>query len=151
MRSVLSLLRTRAGSQTKVAGARCRRSRHRPMLDRLEERMLLSTADGNGPVVTGLYEQINQATGTASLVVDFDGPLNARLASNVADYQVTRVGPVDPEIVTRSGPATPIINASYSEFVERGAVVSSVALRLARPLAAGTFYRVWINGYQAVD
>ncbi len=116
------------------------------MLDRLEERMLLSTADGNGPVVTGLYEQINQATGTASLVVDFDGPLNARLASNVADYQVTRVGPVDPEIVTRSGPATPIINASYSEFVERGAVVSSVALRLARPLAAGTFYRVWING-----
>ncbi len=108
--------------------------------------MLLSTADGNGPVVTGLFEQINPATGTASLVVDFDGPLNVLLASNAADYQVTKVGALNPEIVTQSGPATPILNASYSQFVSGGAVVSAVALRLARPLASGAFYRVWING-----
>ncbi len=97
MQSLLSLLRTRLGRQTNGAGARCRRSRHHPLLDRLEERILLATADGNGPVVTGLYEEMNQ--GTAKLVVDFDGPLNVRLASNVADYMMPSQLPGPPDLL----------------------------------------------------
>ena len=48
-------------------------SRFQPRCEAMEERMLLSYANGNGPVVTS----INETPGSNQLVVAFDGPLNA--------------------------------------------------------------------------
>ena len=110
----------------------------RPLLERMEGRLLLSYADGNGPVVTDLTEQ--PARNSAALVVSFDGPLNSTTAQNPANYQVNALAPGTPEFVTRDGPSVLIRSASYN------AGTHQVTLSLARPLAPGTFYRIWING-----
>lgn len=102
----------------------------------MEERLALSTADGNGPVVQGLSEP----TSPSALVVSFDGPLNAKLAQDTANYRVNRVGPGNHQFVTTNGPADPVISAVYN------AVTDQVTLELARPLRAGTSYRLFING-----
>ena len=44
----------------------------RPQLEQLESLLLLSFADGNGPVVTG----DDRPAGSNQLVITFDGPLN---------------------------------------------------------------------------
>ena len=104
----------------------------------MEERKLLSFADGNGPVVTGLSEQT--VSGNATLIVSFDGPLNAGTAEVPSNYAVNRAPAGNPEVVTRLGPAVPIRAVSYL------AATDQVAITLAHPLASGVFYRVWING-----
>ena len=86
-------------------GPRGRRS-FRPCSEPMERRQLLSFADGNGPVVTGLIETLGQ--GGASLVVSFDGPLNPGLAQQVSNYRVNRYPVASPEVVTTNGPADPI-------------------------------------------
>ena len=110
----------------------------RPLLERMEGRLLLSYADGNGPVVTDLTEQ--PASNNAALVVSFDGPMNSPTAQNPANYRVNALAPGTPEFVTRDGPSVLIRSASYN------ASTHQVTLSLARPLAPGAFYRIWING-----
>ena len=109
-----------------------------PLPEPLERRQLLSFADGNGPVVTSLTEEFGQ--GSASLVVSFDGPLNSALAQQVSNYSVSRFPPSIPEVVTTVGPADPIRAANYNAGTDQ------VTLTLARALATGVNYRVWING-----
>ncbi len=104
----------------------------------MEERKLLSFADGNGPVVTGLSEQT--VSGNATLIVSFDGPLNAGTAQVPSNFAVNRAPAGNPEVVTRSGSAVPIRAVSYL------AATDQVAITLAHPLASGVFYRVFING-----
>ena len=115
---------------------RCARG-FQPKAESLEDRMLLSYADGNGPVVTSVVARIGKAS---TIVVSFDGPLNQSLAQNTSEYQVNGLAPGNPEIVTKSGPADRIVSASYN------ASTMQVTLSLAKPLKAGTFYRVFING-----
>ncbi|MDR3632971.1 MAG: hypothetical protein P4L84_03990 [Isosphaeraceae bacterium] len=114
------------------------RKSFRPRTERLESRQLLSYADGNGPVVTSITAQ--RAQFSATVVVSFDGPLDQALAQNTANYQVNALAPGNPEVVTRSGPADRVVSALYNTSTNQ------VTLTLARPLATGTFYRLWING-----
>ena len=109
----------------------------------MEERKLLSFADGNGPVVTGLSEQT--VSGQATLIVSFDGPLNPGTAEVPSNYTVNRCRRFILEVVTRSGPAVPICAVTYN------AATHQVAITLAHPLASGVFYRVWINGSPVRD
>ncbi len=97
--------------------------------------MLLSFADGNGAVVTQLYEQ-----SATALVIKFDGPLNPTQAADPGEYQVNGLTGANPEIVSRSGPSLQITGASYDASNDQ------VTLSLAHPMAPGVFYRVWING-----
>ncbi len=109
--------------------------RFQPKAEGLEERKLLSEADGNGPVVTNLV-----ATSNRTIVVSFDGPMNASLAQSVGEYQVNGLTSSNPEFITKSGPVDRILNATYN------ATSQQVTLTLAKPLKAATFYRVFING-----
>ena len=112
-------------------------ARFQPRAESLEDRKLLSYADGNGPVVTSLIARIGRAS---TIVVSFDGPLDQSLAQKASEYQVNALAPGNPEIVTKSGRPDRVVAASYN------ASTMQVTLSLAKPLRAGTFYRVYING-----
>jgi len=101
--------------------------------------MLLSFADGNGPVVTALTE----IPGSKQLIITFDGPLNPGPAEDLANYQIAR-SPANPELITSNGPAVKIVSANYSDT---GA--SQVTLTLKTSLKPSVFYRVFINGAPA--
>ena len=98
------------------------------------DRSASSTADGNGPVLTG----ITSTPGSRSLVLTFDGPLISSTATDLANYRITAPGFGNPEMVTSSGLALKILNAEYGD--------GQVTLTLARPLRQGTFYRIFVNG-----
>jgi hypothetical protein len=98
--------------------------------------MLLSFADGNGPVVTALTE----IPGSQQLIITFDAPLNPGPAEDLANYQIAR-SPANLELITSSGPAVKIVSANYSDT---GA--SQVTLTLKTSLKPGMFYRIFING-----
>ena len=132
------------------ATARARRSstqRLRPMIEGLEQRLVLSSADGNGPVVTALTSLPN----TNQLVISFDGPLTTGPAADIANYQVTK-STSDPELITQTGALDPVISAVYSPVtsaVYSDSSGSQVTLTLQDGLASGKFYRIWINGTPA--
>ena len=128
------LLSRREASKTRHPGLRS--SSIRPELEQLEPVMLLSFADGNGPVVQALTE----VPGSTKLVITFDGPLNPGPASASSNYQVTKALP-NPELVSSRGAGLAIVSASYSD-----ASASQVTLTLKRALQPGVFYRVFING-----
>ena len=104
----------------------------------MECRVLLSYADGNGPVVTGLVEPLGH--GRSSIVISFDGPLNSTQAVDAANYRVNLLAQGNTEIVSKPGAADPVVSARYD------AAMQQVTLNLARPLAPGQCYRVWVNG-----
>ena len=83
MQSLQSDIRIRRGDRRDSNHQR--RSSFRPSSETMEPRLLLSFADGNGPVVTSLIETLGQ--GGASLVVSFDGPLNPGLAQRGFELQ----------------------------------------------------------------
>ncbi len=76
----------------RTAGLDRRASRRslRPDIELLEARLVLSFADGNGPVVTAL----TALPKTNQLVITFDGPLSTSSPfdppADVANYQVAR-------------------------------------------------------------
>ena len=111
----------------------------RPRLELLERLLLLSFADGNGPVVTAITE----ASGGKQLVVTFDGPLTPGPAQDLANYQVTKAL-ANPKLITKSGPADVILSASFSDQS-----TSQVTLTLKKSLKPEVFYRVFINGTPA--
>lgn len=117
---------------------RATRRTHRPGFERMEGRRLLSAADGGGPVVTSLIEMAGH--GAAQIVIRFDGPLDAAKAENAANYGVALPGGPNHEFVTSSAGSIAVRSASYNDATHE------VTLTLARPLAAGQYYRVWING-----
>jgi len=108
-------------------------------LEQLESLLLLSFADGNGPVVTAVTE----VAGSKQLVITFDGPLNPTPAQDASNYQITKAL-ANPELVTKSGAAVAIISASYSDTS-----ASQVTLNLSTNLKPGVFYRIFINGTPA--
>ena len=114
-------------------------AKYRPQVEQLESLLLLSFADGNGPVVTG----ITGLPGSNQLVIRFDGPLSPGPAPDVANYQVTKAL-ANPELVTKSGPRDPVIAASYNV-----SPTPRVTLTLRKNLTPGTVYRIWINGTPA--
>ncbi len=99
----------------------------RPRLEPLESLVLLSFADGNGPVVTAITE----VPGSKQLVITFDGPLNPGPAQNASNYQVTKAL-ANPELVTKSGATDRIIATSYSDTS-----ASQVTLTLKSSLKPG--------------
>lgn len=107
----------------------------------MEGRMLLSTASGNGPVVTA----INEMPGGNQLVIKFDGPLASARATDVANYQVTKAL-ANPKLVTSSGASIKVRSANY---IDVGASESQITLTLKNSLKAGVFYRIVINGTPA--
>jgi hypothetical protein len=122
---------------------RARRSstqRLRPIVEGLEQRLVLTYANGNGPVVTALTALPN----TNQLVISFDGRLTAGPAADIANYQVAK-STSDPELITQTGTLDPVISAVYSDS-SGSQVGSQVTLTLQDGLASGTFYRIWING-----
>lgn len=100
---------------------------------------MLSSADGNGPVLTG----ITSTPGSKSLVLTFDGPLVASTATDLANYRITAPNGRNPEVVTKSGPRLRVVAAEYGDI---STTSSQVTLTLARPLQKGTFYRIFVNG-----
>lgn len=127
---------------------RIRSPRHfRPRLEAFEERLVPSSADGSGPVVTGL----TSTPGSLSLVVTFDGPLALPATATLASqFQINRLVPgVNPEQITTTGASVPILSASYSSTASvstTGPSASQVTLTLASRLTSGVFYRLFING-----
>jgi hypothetical protein len=111
----------------------------RPLLEALEERRVLSSADGNGPVLTA----ITSTPGSRSLVLTFDGPLLSSTATDLTNYRVTAPNGGNPEVVTSSGPRLRVVAAQYGDI---SASSSQVTLTLARPLQLATFYRIFVNG-----
>ena len=103
------------------------------------ERRVLSTADGNGPVLTA----ITSTPGSSSLVLTFDGPLLSSTATDLTNYRVTAPNGGNPEVVTSSGPSLRVVAAQYGDISPTS---SQVTLTLARPLQPTTFYRIFING-----
>lgn len=99
----------------------------RPQLEELESRLVPSSLDGNGPVVTGLSE----APGSAALIISFDGPLNLSAtltAQQLAFFQVNQLAPgVSPELITTTGADVPIISGTYHSI---GLFSSQVTLTL---------------------
>lgn len=132
-----TLGRVRVGMR-RQSSRRCRTA-HRPRLEPLEERRVLSSADGNGPVLTA----ITSTPGSASLVLTFDGPLQAGTATDLANYRVTAPNGGNPQVVTSSGPPLRVVAAEYGQV---SSTSSQVTLTLARPLRQGIFYRIFING-----
>jgi hypothetical protein len=104
----------------------------------MEERLLLSYADGNGPVVTNLAEQ--NAGGHSYIIISFDGPLNPTSAQNTSNYRVNALAPGSIENVTTAGPANRVLS------VQLDATGQVVTLALASPLPAGLCERVVVNG-----
>ncbi|MFM7290237.1 MAG: hypothetical protein ACKO6B_03275 [Planctomycetia bacterium] len=111
----------------------------RPLLERLEQRQVFSSSDGNGPVLTA----ITSTPGKSSLVLTFDGPLLSNTATDLSNYRITAPNGGNPEVVTSSGPPLRVVAA---EYVDISTTSSQVTLTLARPLQQGTFYRIFING-----
>lgn len=101
----------------------------------LEERRLLSFADGNGAVVTSLTAPTNR-----TIVITFDGPLNASQAQNPGYFAVNGLSSASPELITQPGKAIRVVAANYNPSTHQ------VGLILAQPLKPSTFYRVFING-----
>ncbi|WP_145951954.1 hypothetical protein [Paludisphaera borealis] len=99
---------------------------------------MLSFADGNGAVVTGLVEPIDR--GRSSIVISFDGPLNPTQAVDPSYYRVNALAPGNIEVVTKPGAVDPIRSVRYD------AATQQVTLNLAHPLATGQCYRVWVDG-----
>ena len=110
----------------------------RPRAEQMEDRLLLATADGTGPVVVGLTQR--PVPGGAALVVSFDGPLDPALAQDPAHYRVEAFGDGRPEFVTEGGASIVPRSARYDAGTNR------VTLRLARPLRPGVFHRIEISG-----
>ena len=110
-----------------------------PLVEPLEERRVLSSADGNGPVLTA----ITSTPGSRSLVLTFDGPLLSSTATDLTSYRVTAPNGGNPEVVTSSGPSLRVVAAQYGDISPTS---SQVTLTLARPLQPTTFYRIFING-----
>jgi len=129
--------RLRVSGRPHPAGRR--RADARLRLESLEQRLAFSSADGSGPVLTGM----TSIPGSRSLVLTFDGPLLASTATDLANYSITAPSGVNPALVTSSGPALRIVTARYGDVSPTS---SRVTLTLARPLAQGIFYRVFING-----
>lgn len=127
----------------RVAGRRQATCRRRPgfgpRLEALEERMVFSSADGSGPVLTA----IASTPGSRSLVLTFDGPLVSSTATDLANYRITAPNGGNPAVVTSSGPPLRVVAAQYGDISPTS---SRVTLTLARPLQQGTFYRIFING-----
>lgn len=113
--------------------------RYRLQLERLEIRLALSTADGNGPVLTSITSE----PGSRSLVLAFDGPLRSGPATDLANYRITAPSGANPMLVTSSGPVLRVVAAQYNDV---SATCSQVTLTLARSLRQATFYRIFING-----
>ena len=127
----------------KVGGNSVRRVRL--LLEELETRLVLSTADGNGPVVTALTE----ALGSPALTVTFDGPLalpiGALSVQDLANFQVNQLASgVNPELITTTGAPAQILSGVYTNTPS-----SQVTLTLANPLATNVFNRIFINGTPA--
>jgi hypothetical protein len=125
-----------------VRGWRCSARRgqaFRPWLEPLEERRVLSSANGNGPVLTA----ITSMPGNPSLVLTFDGPLLSSTATDLTNYQVTAPSGRNPEVVTSSGPRLRVVAAEYGDI---SSTSSQITLTLARPLKLNIFYRIFING-----
>ncbi len=81
---------------------------NRPVLERLELRQLLSTADGNGPVVTGLAERV--VHGVAAVIVTFDGPkynVEFHAARRPAEHQMNIYTPE--EVAAEAVPTTDVV------------------------------------------
>jgi hypothetical protein len=110
-------------------------------LEYLETRIAPSFADGNGAVITSLVQQDSGAT----LVIAFDGPLNAnpvnpaQSPTNTANYSV-QVPAGNSEVVTSSTSSVSVVSASYKNSTNQ------VTLTLGSALTQGQFYRVFING-----
>lgn len=119
--------------------ARQYQSAFRPLLEPLEERRVLSSADGNGPVLTA----ITSTPGSRSLVLTFDGPLLSSTATDLTNYRVTAPNGGNPQVITSSGPPLRVVAAEYGDISPAS---SQVTLTLARPLRLATFYRISING-----
>jgi len=107
----------------------------------LETRIVPSYADGNGAVITSVTELNNGA----SLVITFDGPLNAsptnpaQSPTNTANYKV-EVPASNPEIITSNLSAVAISSASYNSGTNQ------VTLNLGSNLTQGLSYRIFVNG-----
>jgi len=110
-----------------------------PLLERLEQRQVFSSSDGNGPVLTA----ITSTPGSSSLVLTFDGPLLSNTATELSNYRITAPSGGNPEVVTSSGPPLRVVAAEYGDI---STTSSQVTLTLGRPLQQGTFYRIFING-----
>jgi hypothetical protein len=111
----------------------------RPLLERLEQRQVFSSSDGNGPVLTA----ITSTPGRSAIVLTFDGPLLSNTATDLSNYRITAPNGGNPEVVTSSGPPLRVVAAAYGDI---STTSSQVTLTLARPLQQGTFYRIFING-----
>ena len=125
-------------------GARAKSPRHRqpafrPLVEPLEERRVLSSSDGNGPVLTA----ITSTPGSRSLVLTFDGPLLSSTATDLTNYHITAPNGGNPEVVTTGGPQLRVVAAAYGDISSKS---SQVTLTLARPLKQEVFYRIFING-----
>jgi len=107
----------------------------------LETRIVPSYADGNGAVITSVTELNNGA----SLVITFDGPLNAsptnpaQSPTNTANYKV-EVPTSNPEIITSNLSSVAISSASYNSGTNQ------VTLNLGSNLTQGLSYRIFVNG-----
>jgi hypothetical protein len=133
----------RAHGRFRVGGRRHsprqRKPAFHPLLERLEQRQVFSSSDGNGPVLTA----ITSTPGSRSLVLTFDGPLLANTATDLTNYRITAPNGGNPQVVTSSGPPLKVVAAQYGDI---STTSSQVTLTLARPLQQGTFYRIFING-----
>jgi len=118
---------------------RQRKPAFQPLLERLEQRQVFSSSDGNGPVLTA----ITSTPGSSALVLTFDGPLLSNTATDLSNYRITAPNGGNPEVVTSSGPPLRVVAAEYDDI---STTSSQVTLSLARPLQQGTFYRIFING-----
>ena len=110
-----------------------------PAVPVTEHPQVYSSADGNGPVLTG----ITSTPGSTALVLSFDGPLLPGTASDLANYRITAPNFGNPEMVTSSGPSLRVVAAEYTPT---STTSSQVTLTLAHPLRRGAFYRIVING-----
>ena len=105
MRKCTPMFRTKLARQT---------PRVRPQCEEMEGRVLLSYADGNGPVVTA----INETAVSNELIITFDGPLAVGPAQDVANYQVTRALS-NPELVNSSGANVKILSCRFKSLLRR--------------------------------
>ncbi len=121
-------------------GTRPSGARFRPNLEDLEVRLVPSFADANGAVITNVVEQSNGA----QLLISFDGSLNPGPATTVSNYSV-EVPSANPEVVTSATSSVAITSATYNS------TTFQVTLNLGSNLAAGTAYRVFINGAGSAD
>ncbi len=108
----------------------------------MERRSLLASSGGTGAVVIGLAIPLGPER--TSIVVSFDGPLDPTTAQVPGYYHVNAVGTGNPEIVTSTGAADPVVSAVYNSGTQQ------VTLGLAGPLALNQFYRVMITSQPSI-